>query len=181
MTTTVMTGNTQGTIFDCLCYLYERVQRAADFRVSLVYKTHRKLVRVGDDLELIDLSTGRAVKKRWWERKDTSQLRLPFSLYQPATIISLERVAIGTFRLRIQHEDARLAIRYVHGRGLHGSGLKAIRIHWVVPPAPPIKEVETSIPFNAAAQAPELSLLQLADALASGQTEYTHGRGWGGL
>ena len=147
----IMTGNTQQSIYDCLYFLYRRrpQSRSSDYRVSLAYRKNGTLFYVGDDLEIADPRTGKTVKKRWWERGDPSQLRLPFSLYQLATVVSLIRInqdcEEDTFQLEIQHAGGHISTGYRYG--LCGPGVKAIRVYQATERPNP-EETQPSNPFS---------------------------------
>jgi hypothetical protein len=141
---TEMTGNTPATIHECLGYLSlnsTRNQRKLS-RVSIVFGSGESQVRVGDDLEVADFETRKVHKKRWWERYDTSQLKLPFALFLPAKILALDCCDDpyeNMYRLLISYKDSDNIEREVVTRFDPDSwpltssfGIKAIRVHRIV-------------------------------------------------
>jgi hypothetical protein len=133
----LQTGNTSVGIFETMALLLnvDRDMR----RVSFVRDRGVSRLSVGDSLELASPTAGKQRKKRWWEQeKETGQLRLPFSLYEPAKII---HVSYDNSRRQMK-----LKLRFVNVAGvektitfyndgharLADDGIKAIRVHEVI-------------------------------------------------
>jgi hypothetical protein len=54
------------------------------FRVSVVYCARAgDIIRIGDSLNVVG-----SKPPRWWQKKTSDQLRLPFAMYEPAQVIS---------------------------------------------------------------------------------------------
>ena len=99
-------GNTLASIDECLHYIYAYTPRTS-LRVSVVCTWGKVVYTIGDDLGVVDSKTLRIRKKRWWERRDPSQLRLPFSLYSPAEVLNLNRSYNGeNYELDISYSNA---------------------------------------------------------------------------
>lgn len=134
-----MSGNIPEAIHECLYFLYNEAHRGrgGQFRVSIIYGSGRSQISIGDDLELADPDTCKVRKKRWWEHKVANQPRLPFSLYQPAKILTVSTGQYGnSFELQIEYKDDEgtkhcVVTRFNMGDGLQasGRGIKAIKVH----------------------------------------------------
>ncbi len=68
--------------------LYQDAAQLSEHRVSLTWQKDGRLFSVGDDLESTAI-VDKPVKKRWWQRNDADQNKLPFAFYQPATIVDV--------------------------------------------------------------------------------------------
>lgn len=137
-----MSGNTTESIIECLTFLYHEPERrrVTDYRISIVFGRGAREVCVGDDLELANPHTGKVRRKRWWERVEEvfEQHRLPFPLYEPATISSLSATRHGDgFELSVRYfvggHEQLVSTTFTARRGLNagGNSIKAIKIHRV--------------------------------------------------
>jgi hypothetical protein len=150
----LQTGNTSVGIFETLALLLN-VNRDMR-RVSFIRDRGDSRLSVGDSLELTSPTTGKQRKRRWWEQeKETGQLRLPFSLYEPAEVL---RVEYDSNRRRM-----RLKLRFVNVDGVEKTlnlyhdghtpldcdGIKAIRVHEVIKKwVGPREEEAAASPFS---------------------------------
>ena len=164
----LQTGNTSTSIFETMALLLNLNKDL--HRVSFVRDREGSRLSVGDSLDLASPTSGKPRKKRWWEqKKETGQLRLPFSLYEPAEIIHVSYDNRG--------RRMRLELRFVNGEGdektitfyhnghtpLGYDSIKAIRVHGVVKKwvEPTGEDAPDTSPFS--------DLASLTQTLSSGQ------------
>jgi hypothetical protein len=149
----LQTGNTSTGIFETMAILLNLTKDT--HRVSFVHDRNDRYdsrLSVGDSLEVASPTSGKPRKKRWWEqKKETGQLRLPFSLYEPAKIMQ------ASYDNSRRHMELKLRFVGVEGvekniilchDGHDDSAVKAIRVHEVVKKWVESEEVPGVPPFS---------------------------------
>lgn len=125
-------ANTPAAIFEAMCDINNC--NGYQYKVSVVYHSRNgKVLCIGDSL---DVANGK--KKRWWEKKKkpTGQLRLPFTMYEPAQVISADYDGSnGMMRIKIKRRSdlsrASYTVILTYGGNSRGNVL-AIKIHKVM-------------------------------------------------
>jgi hypothetical protein len=133
----LQTGNTYTGIFEAMALLLNLNKLL--HKVSFVRDQSGSRLSVGDSLDVTSATAGRPRKKRWWEQKKaTGQLRLPFSLYEPAKILiasydnSRRQMRLKLRFMNVDGVEKTVNLYHDGHDNIAGNGVKAIRVHAVI-------------------------------------------------